>query len=152
MAKRASRLDTSEQQEQQTPPVPTAAEHKIEEFAEDLGRLLGTARAKAEGWIGQRQTVAKHLEDIRDTAAELLKKLGAGGLISSGAASEGDGDRRPARPRKTEAVEAPAEVAADAPKKRTMSAAARKAISDAQKARWGPGAMPDPAANASMEE
>ena len=136
MAKRASRPDTSEQPEQQAPPIVTAAEHKIEEFAEDLGRLLGTARAKAEGWIGQRQTVTKHLEDIRDTAAELLKKLGAGGLIPSGAAPEADGNRRPGRPRKAEVVDEPAEVAADAPKKRTMSAAARKAISDAQKARW----------------
>ena len=39
-----------------------SAEEKIEEFAEDLGRLLGSARAKAEGWIGQRRAITKHLE------------------------------------------------------------------------------------------
>ena len=40
----------------------TSASSKIEDFAEDLGRLLGTARATAEGWISQRQNVAKQLE------------------------------------------------------------------------------------------
>jgi hypothetical protein len=37
----------------------TSTEHKIEELGEDLGRLLGTARAKAEGWLGQRQEIVK---------------------------------------------------------------------------------------------
>jgi hypothetical protein len=132
MAKRASRLDSSEQ-EQPVVSMAAAAEHKIEEFAEDLGRLLGTARAKAEGWIGQRQTVATHLEEIRDTAAELLKKLGVG----NGATSTGnEAPRRIGRPRKAVASAEPGEIVMPGPKKRTMSAAARKAISDAQKARW----------------
>ena len=39
----------------------TPTEQKIEDFAEDLGRMLGSARAKAEGWLGQRQAIAKHL-------------------------------------------------------------------------------------------
>ena len=51
------------------------ATSRMEEFAEDLGRLLGTARAKAEGWLGQRQNVAKQLEQIRDTATGLLNQL-----------------------------------------------------------------------------
>jgi hypothetical protein len=110
------------------------AENRIEEFAEDLGRLLGTARAKAEGWIGQRQTVAKHLEEIRDTASELLKKLGGGGRVS-GSVEETEAGRRSGRSRQaTGAGESSA--ATTGRKKRTMSAAARKAISDAQKARW----------------
>ena len=53
----------------------TSTEHKIEEFAEDLGGLLGTARAKAEGWLGQRQEIVKHLSEIRDTATKLLSDL-----------------------------------------------------------------------------
>ena len=53
-----------------------STEHKIEEFAEDLGGLLGTARAKAEGWLGQRQEIVKHLSEIRDTATKLLSDLG----------------------------------------------------------------------------
>ena len=55
--------------------VTTAGTSAIESFAEDLGRLLGTARAKAESWLGQRQNVAKQLEQIRDTAAGLLSQL-----------------------------------------------------------------------------
>jgi len=134
MAKRVSRQGTIEQG--QPAAAMAAAEHKIEEFAEDLGRLLGTARAKAEGWIGQRQTVSKHLEEIRDTASELLKKLGGAGWTSSSSMTDRDGDRRPGRPRTPAAAGDGAEGVATGPKKRTMSAAARKAISDAQKARW----------------
>src|SRR4051794_19174375 len=124
MAKRASRQESSESAEEASGSAGsvTVAEHKIEEFAEDLGRLLGTARAKAEGWIGQRQTVTKHLEDIRDTAAELLKKLGG----SWGAAGDSDGGRGPGRPRKAEAaLDTSATVGPEPKKKRTMSAAAR---------------------------
>jgi hypothetical protein len=54
----------------------TSTEHKIEEFAENLGGLLGTARAKAEGWLGQRREIAKQLSEIRDTATKLLSHLG----------------------------------------------------------------------------
>ena len=49
---------------------------KIEEFAEDLGQMLGNAKTKAESWLGQRHTVVKHLSEIRDTAAKLLTDLG----------------------------------------------------------------------------
>jgi hypothetical protein len=55
---------------------PTSTEHKIETSAEDLGGLLGTARAKAEGWLGRRQEIVKHLSEIRDTATKLLSALG----------------------------------------------------------------------------
>src|SRR5258706_13868726 len=45
-------------------------------FAEDLGRLLGQARNKAEGWLGQRQTIVKQLTQLRDEASGLLNELG----------------------------------------------------------------------------
>jgi len=108
--------------------VLTVAEAKIEEFAADLGRLLGTARAKAEGWIGQRQTITQHLQDIRDTATQLLTQLtGAPAVKKRGrparsAASAGQGELQPAPPSKKQ--------------RRKMSAKARAAISAAQKARW----------------
>ena len=88
----------------------------IEGFAEDLGRLLGTAQAKAQGWLGQRQTIVKQLQQIRTTATSLLAELGGAGgrrgrvaILAAGAV-----------PRR----------------KRKLSAAARKSISDAQKKRW----------------
>ena len=45
-----------------------ATEHRIEDFAEDLGKMLGQARNKAEGWLGQRKAIAEHLMNLRDAA------------------------------------------------------------------------------------
>jgi hypothetical protein len=109
----------------------TTTEQKIEDFAEDLGRMLGTARAKAEGWLGQRQAIAKHLSDIRDTASKLLTDLGqeAQRVVRRGRpAGSGRGPGRPKR--------GPGRRAGSGRKRRTMSAEARKAISEAQKKRW----------------
>ncbi len=65
-------------------------ETKIEEFAEDLGRLLGTAQTKAEGWLSQRQQIAKSLEGIRDTANTLLGQLtGAAAAVRRGYSGRG---------------------------------------------------------------
>jgi hypothetical protein len=97
----------------------------IEGFAGDLGRLLGTAQAKAHGWIEQRHTIAKQLQQIRDAAAALLTELGAAAASSR---------RRRGRPSAASAVGAG--VAAVARGRRKLSAKARKAISDAQKRRW----------------
>jgi hypothetical protein len=105
----------------------SAAEQKIEDFAEELGRLLGSARAKADSWLGQRQQIAKTLEGIRDTATSLLSRLGhqAQAVVKRRgrpAASASTGDVAPAPVIKR--------------KRRKMSAASRKKISDAQKLRW----------------
>ena len=107
----------------------TETEHKIEEFAEDLGRLLGTARAKAEGWMGQRQAIVKTLTGLRDEATKLLSDLGHQAQSAVRQGRRG----RPAAQKSTESVYQPQPGQR---KRRKMSAAARKAISDAQKARW----------------
>ena len=97
----------------------------IEGFAEDLGRLLGTAQAKAQGWIGQRHTIAKQLQEIRDTASGLLSELTSTSV-----------QRGLKRGRRAAGSAAGAVVDAVAPRKRKLSKKARKAISDAQKRRW----------------
>ena len=99
----------------------------LEGFAEDLGRLLGTARAKAEGWLGQRQNVAKQLEQIRDTAAGLLTQL-------TGATIGRRRGRTPGQARKK--AMGPRATASGASPRRKLSAKARAAISRAQKRRW----------------
>jgi hypothetical protein len=101
-----------------------AAEHKIEEFTEDLGRMLGHARTKAEGWLSQRQSIVKSLAQLRDEASTLLSQLGheAGEVVRVQGA------------RATESKSA--KKTTPAKKRRTMSAKARAAISAAQKARW----------------
>ena len=108
-----------------------SAEARIEGFAEDLGNLLGTARAKAENWMGQRQTIVKNLTELRDTATKLLSDLGhqaqrmARRGRPAGTKNAAPVKRGPGRP-----------AGSGRKKKRKMSAAARKAISDAQKRRW----------------
>ena len=42
------------------------------DFAEDLGKLLGTAEAKASSWLDQRKSIASQLAQIRDTASHYL--------------------------------------------------------------------------------
>jgi hypothetical protein len=51
-------------------------DHKIEAFAEDLGRMLGQAQNKATSWLEQRAALVKQLEGVRDTATQLLTQLG----------------------------------------------------------------------------
>ena len=104
-------------------------ESKLDDFAEELGKLLGTAKAKAEGWLGQRTQIAKSLEGIRDTASKLLSDLGhqAQRIARKGRRTVGAARRSAA---KRNASSGPL------PKRRKMSAAARAKISAAQKARW----------------
>jgi hypothetical protein len=123
MAKR-HRRSTVEAAGQVTEAGATIASNKIEDFAEDLGRLLGTARAKAEGWLGQRQNVAKQLEQIRDTAAGLLNQL-------TGMPER----RRPGRATTAQPAVPMGTLPGKRPK-RKVSAKARAAMSIAQKARW----------------
>ncbi len=100
---------------------------KVEAFAEDLGRLLGTAQTKAQHWLGQRQDIVKHLTAVRDTASKLLSDLGHG--------AERVARRVPsAKGRTASQTFAPAPQSKR--KRRKMSAAARKLISEAQKKRW----------------
>jgi hypothetical protein len=102
----------------------TAAETKLENFADDLGSILGHAQNKAESWLGQRHAIAEQLKGIRDTATRLLSELG---IVDAPQAATRRG--RVAR-------RGPAAVAAPKKRKRTMSAEARAKISAAQVARW----------------
>jgi hypothetical protein len=103
----------------------TGRAHQTEDFAEDLGKLLGHAQNKAESWLGQRRAIAEQLTTLRDTANSLLSQLGVGEA------------RRPGRPREPIADEGSSSVAFTRERKTfTMSAEARAKISAAQKARW----------------
>ena len=108
-------------------------------FAEDLGRVLGTAQTKASAWLDQRKSIAEQLQQIRDTADRYLNQLaGAGASVVAkarrGRPPGGGAKRGPGRPRGSAA---PAEaVTAGRKKKRTMSPEARAKISAAQVKRW----------------
>jgi hypothetical protein len=97
-------------------------EHKLESFAEDLGRMLGSARAKADSWLGQRAEIVKALEGVRETASNLLRQLGQ---VSTSAGRNLAGQRRAAgRPK------------GSGRKRRRLSPEARERIAAAQRARW----------------
>ena len=127
----------------------TAAENKLEDFAEDLGRLLGTAQVKAESWIGQRRAIAEQLTQIRDAAEQWISAL-------TGNAGDGAEHRRaparpvgsrtvrgteirrrgPGRPPKSAAPLTASAAQSAQPRKRTISAEGRARIAAAQRARW----------------
>jgi hypothetical protein len=111
------------------------ASNKIEGFAEDLGTLLGSATAKAESWLGQRQQIIKRLTEVRDTASKLLVTLGqqAQSAVAAGTAAYGKRRGRPAgsKNRSSNAI-----IIVGGKRRHKMSKKARAAISAAQKARW----------------
>jgi hypothetical protein len=75
-----------------SPASPTsdqAVEQKVVQLAEQLGRVIGTVRAKADGWL-DRKTLTTQIAGIRDAAADLLKQVAgdsSGETPASGAAT-----------------------------------------------------------------
>jgi hypothetical protein len=68
------------------------------DFAEDLGRLLGTTERKASEWLNQRTIVARKLAAVRDRAQALLSKLNAGEIPLPGKSPRaGAAKKRPTR-------------------------------------------------------
>jgi hypothetical protein len=49
-------------------------------FAEQLGRIVGTVQAKAEGWL-DRDALNAQISTVRDSAAELLNQLGGAAAL-----------------------------------------------------------------------
>ena len=97
------------------------SESALADFAEDLGRLLGSAERKAATWLDQRKAVGDELAAIRDKASALLSQLGLG----ESPRAPRQGRRRAARP-----------ATGGARKRRPMSAEARAKIAEAQRRRW----------------
>jgi hypothetical protein len=56
--------------------APTAdpVEQRMVAFAEQLGRLVGSVQAKAEGWL-DREALNAQVTEVRDSAVELLEQL-----------------------------------------------------------------------------
>jgi hypothetical protein len=123
MAKKGSR--------ERTTPDGANASNAMVDFAEDLGRLLGTAQAKASNWLNQRKDVIDELTQLRDTANQLLRDLTGDG------AARGRGAKR-GRPRAANggSVSPAAAAASRTSGRRRMSAAERKAVSDRMRRYW----------------
>ena len=108
----------------------------VMDWAEDLGRLLGTAETKAKGWIDQRKAVSQQLEGIRDTASRLLEQI-SGSSVAALALIPRKG--RP--PGRANATASPTPTSPRTParamaRKGGMSPEGRARVAEAQRARW----------------
>jgi hypothetical protein len=112
------------------------------DFAEELGRRLGQAHARASSLLDQRQAVSKRLVEIRDMANQLLAQLGHQAEAVAGAVRR-EGRKAPTR---TTSRAKAAKSAADPSKapgkkkrgpgtKRSVSEESRRKTADAAKAR-----------------
>jgi hypothetical protein len=57
-------------------------EPRLVAFAEELGRIVGTLQARAEGWMN-REALTTQIARVRDGAAELLEQLAAGATTAA---------------------------------------------------------------------
>ena len=62
-------------------------EERVVAFAEQLGFLVGTVQAKAEGWL-ERKALSKEIGRIRDSAAALLDHVNREGTLPGKAAAK----------------------------------------------------------------
>jgi hypothetical protein len=123
MAKKGSRQGTTRQR--------NVSAKTMVDFAEDLGRMLGTAQAKASNWLNQRKNVIEELTQLRDTANQLL-----GDLTGSGAAATRGGRRGPRPAANGTAAQPAASAGARKGGRRKMSAAARREVSQRMRRYW----------------
>src|SRR3970282_1863815 len=65
-----------------------AMEQRVMAFAEQLGRMVGTIQAKADGWM-DRETLNKQIASVRDEAARLLEQLAGGAKKATKKATAG---------------------------------------------------------------
>jgi hypothetical protein len=98
-------------------------EKKIIDYAEDLGRLLGSVRARVDEWKGERDKLVQQLSIIVQDAQSLLVDLGhdAG---------------REVRHLKTVARDVAADIPGKVQQVRRVSAQARAKMAEAQRRRW----------------
>jgi hypothetical protein len=99
----------------------------LESFAEDLGRMLGTAENKARGWLDQRKAIVRQLSQLREKTDSLLRELtesGANMVVAVGLA-RGKRGRPPGSGKKTAKKRG-----------RTFTAAQRKEQGERMRAYW----------------
>lgn len=104
------------------------------DFAEDLGRFLGSTQRKAEEWLGQRNALTERLTQIRDAANGYLQQLTGG---TNGAGLGETRATRRGRPAGSKVMAAAGSANPSGKRKRRgMTAAQRKAVGERMKKYW----------------
>jgi hypothetical protein len=95
MAKRKGRNESAERPTADAAQTATAdaTEQWVMAFAEQLGRMVGTVQARAEGWM-ERDALTTQVAGVRDAAVDLLERLAGGATPLSKRASK----KQPAAP------------------------------------------------------
>ena len=107
MAKRDSRTRQSKSETTASPSSTVTAdpmEQRLVAFAEQLGRIVGTIHARAEGWL-ERENLNKQIASVRDGAAHLLEQLA--GATKATKTPAAVAPRRESQPRSGGVVDAP---------------------------------------------
>jgi hypothetical protein len=87
MVKRKDTTTTSDQATQSSAASATdTVEQRVVAFAEQLGRIVSTVQARADGWLDH-QTLNDQLIRVRDGAADLLQRLDSGTASPSSTAT-----------------------------------------------------------------
>ena len=80
-----------------------AVEQKVVALAEQMGRLIGTVQARAEGWL-DRTTLQDQLTGIRESAAEVLTHLNPTGPATASESGQAGGSGQSSRRRTSAAA------------------------------------------------
>jgi hypothetical protein len=108
-----------------------AVEQRMVAFAEQLGRVVGTVQAKAEGWL-DRDALNAQVAQVRDSAVELLEQLSGKSAAAPAKAKEADaGPRAKSAARGTKPGARTAQAAKSGTKKKSGSPAAEGSTSRA---------------------
>ena|ERR1700687_937942 len=86
MAKRKDTTTSDQTTQGSTTSATDTVEQRLVAFAEQLGRIVGTVQAKADGWL-ERRTLNEELTRVRDGANDLLNHVGSGTASASVAAT-----------------------------------------------------------------
>ena len=89
-----------------TTPSADPIEQRVVAFAEQLGRLVGTVQARADGWMDV-AALQEQVTRIRDGAASLLGQLGTAVKTGRAKAAKGAGAKRQTGARSGGKVDAP---------------------------------------------
>jgi len=87
-------------QMRRTTTKPGTVESKVVDYAEELGRLIGTVRARVDTWGSERRALVTQLSGVVKNAQNLLAQLGQGEKKRPSKGTGGRTERKGGKPPK----------------------------------------------------